>query len=108
MKPVTVQLDSAVWFRLASLADERGVRVDQVVLEVVESAVGITPIQRDRDERTREIRRLHALGLRDEAIGKLVGCAGETVRKRRQVLGLSNNGKQGRKPYRAEARGESK
>lgn len=59
---VKAQVDGKTWYRLASIADARGVRVADLVLE----AAGVVIENGHRDELVTELRRARAHGFRME------------------------------------------
>ncbi len=90
---VTVDLDDRVWAQLASKADGRGVKVGDLLVEALTSAVA--PKHRSRlapvsdPARREEIRRFHGLHFSADEIAKRLGYRADTVRSTLMDLGLT-------------------
>ncbi|GAB3616038.1 hypothetical protein GCM10027416_05950 [Okibacterium endophyticum] len=91
----TIEMPDRVWGRLATIAENRGLKVADVIAESITATVDhqATKIRRQYrpvDEAViDEIRELHALGHSSPEIGRRIGVNPNTVRYHMRRLGLS-------------------
>lgn len=79
---VTVDIPDREWWRIASVADLRGQKVDEMVAQIALGLAHPDPV-----------RRLHAVGMTDAQIASETGLLLGTIAARRRKLGLPPNKK---------------
>jgi hypothetical protein len=93
--PVKTWLKAATYRAYEHLARQRGTEVGVLLALQADKSLEVRhPVRRTRADsalRNDRIRELHASGLSDQQIGKVLGITGQAVSLRRRKLGLERN-----------------
>lgn len=88
---VTVHLPARLWWQLAKVADQRGVKVTDVVVERASKTPGGRPRQVGAAPTRDQVIDLHAEGLTDGQIARSLNISIPTARYHRTRAGLPVN-----------------